>query len=570
MYARMAWGYAHVNLWDPFVSAWFWGVHLSPIMLPLGVLGAVFDVVPVLLTTQALVVSLCASPLSKLAVERFGPWAGPVTALIWLLHPNLGHVATDEFHPGTLAVLPLTWAAYALDRRDHRLLKWSVIGILACREDLALVAALIGVLAMRTHESDLTRTGRKIAVISIAYFAVFSLVLLPIFGPQNGSLSLHFGKWGDSLPQVAWHLLSHPADLLTHISAPHRAWYIPTLVLTVGVIFPWLQPKWLLLATPLIAINLLSEFPGVTRLDSHYLTPALPFIVVAAIDGAHALGKRFDRSGNSWLRKGAGLMVVLGFTMVAHIASGGMPWSLDYNARDFREDARSLHAKEAVALVPAGVGVQAPDALLSHLAERDRVHRGPPPDMTTKFVILDIAYRRQYAPDGTVLRTAQDPNTRAWLARPRYALMLANPDFAVLEQGRDPRHGPLAARYVLQRNAPKSGAMLTQCLFAVDATLKARTLNLRLWAQSECPSDLALRIGHQNKPRRIELPFDGLFSPAHLRHGDIVKSTHSLTTLEAQLIRRHGLRIGAIRSSGARPEPSDPDAIAVPVRRSPD
>lgn len=570
MYARMAWGYAHFNLWDPFVSAWFWGVHLSPIMLPLGLLGALFDVVPVLLTAQALAVSLCAWPLAKMASQRFGAWGGPVAALIWLLHPNLGHVATDEFHPGTLAVLPLCWAAYALDRRDAQLLKWSVIGILACREDLALVTALMGIVAIATHEPSLRAIGSKIAIISVAYFGVFSLILLPLFGPHKGSLTLHFGQWGDSLLEVAWYLLRHPADLWAHLSVGHRALYLPLLSLTVGAIFPWLRPHWLLLATPILAINLLSDFPGVTRLDSHYLTPALPFIVVAAIDGAHRVGQYFDGSVNSWVRRGAGLIVVLGCTLGAHAVNGGMPWSLDYSARDFREDSRAIHAEQALALVPAGVSVQAPDALLSHLAERDRVHRGPPPDMTTKFVILDIAYRQQYAPDGTVLRTAQDPNTRAWLARPRHALLLANPDFAVLERGKDPRRGPFAAKYIVRRRAPKSGTMLTQCLYAADATLKARTLKLRLWAQSACASDLALRIGHQYKPPRIELPFDGLLSPAHLREGDALISTHLLTHHEAQLIRRHGLRVGAIRSSGARPEPSDPDAIDVPVRSVPD
>lgn len=566
MYARMSWGYAHFNWWDPFVSAWFFGVHLSPILLPLGILGALFDVVPVLLTAQAAVVSLSAWPIAMFAAKRFGPWSAPLAALIWVLYPNLGHVVTDEFHPGTLAVLPMAWSVYALDARNPRLLKWSVIAILTCREDLALMCALIGMLAVHTKAPELERLGRQITGYALLYFAVFSLLLLPLFGPKNGSLFLHFGKWGaSSLPQVAWHLLTHPGDLWMHLTAPARVLYLPLVLLTVGFIFPLVQSKWLLLAAPTLAINLLSDFPGVTTLGSHYLTPALPFIVMASIDGAHTFGSWCKMRLADSLCQPILLGVVLVCTALAHLLYGGLPWSRDYLPGEFRMDARSVHAEKAISLIPPHVSVQAPDALLSHLAERDRVHRGPPPDMNTEFAILDIAYRQNYPPDGSVLRTIEEPIVRSWLSKPNYVLRLANPDFLILERGADPRDGAYAAAYLRQQGAREQGTPICACLSAVSGSLRDRVLTLRLFARDVCPSDLALRIGHERKPAFVALPFDGLLSPAQLRKGDLMQSRHTLSPAQAAAIRRDGLRVGAIRSSGARPEPRDPDAVLVPL-----
>src|SRR3977135_4188011 len=53
LYARMAWGLAHNQAWDPIVGGSFLGGHLPLVLAPLGWLGRLVPLVPLLLITQS-------------------------------------------------------------------------------------------------------------------------------------------------------------------------------------------------------------------------------------------------------------------------------------------------------------------------------------------------------------------------------------------------------------------------------------------------------------------------------------------------------------------------------------
>ncbi len=46
-YARMAWGMVHLVPWVSILNAPIVGLHISPVLIPLGALGAIFGTVPV-------------------------------------------------------------------------------------------------------------------------------------------------------------------------------------------------------------------------------------------------------------------------------------------------------------------------------------------------------------------------------------------------------------------------------------------------------------------------------------------------------------------------------------------
>lgn len=54
--------------------------------------------------------------------------------------------------------------------------------------------------------------------------------------------------------------------------------------------------------------------------------------------------------------------------------------------------------------------------------------------------------------------------------------------------------------------------------------------------------------------------------PAHLSRGDLMRSVHALSAREREAIALRGLEVGALRSSGARPRPSDPRSVPVRLR----
>lgn len=571
-YARMAWGDVHLDGYNPIVSADARGLHLAWILYPLGVLGALFGHAPTLLVAQALAISAAALPLARMGARHLGPGGAIVCALAWLLHPNVSHVAGSEFHPGSVAALPLAWCADALDRRSAPGLLLGALGVLACREDLGLVTALIGLGALVIAHRERARlapsasralrhAGVAIAAGSLAYVVFFVLVLHPAFAPRTGSLQLHFGHFGRTTGEIARFLLSHPGELATHLSAGHRVLYLP-LVCAPFALLPLLRPGYLLLAAPVLAINVLSGFPGTTDLDSHYLTTALPLILAAGVHGAASLPD-LRVAGRVPLR----LAPLAACAALAHLVLGGTPISLAFRARELVSDANTEAARRIVARIPADASVQAPDALLPHLAERRDVRRAPPPETRAAFVVLDLSHRRRFLHEEDLLRTTEEPIARAWLAREDHALIDAGGDYALLARDRDPRQGIGVERYVVARtDDPSEGRRLAACLGLRDARLErageALALTLELVARGPCPEDLALRIGRGKRPRRVDLIADGLLSPAHFRAGDVIRSVHVLASGE---VRPGELRVGALRSSGARPEHADPFSVRVDV-----
>jgi hypothetical protein len=581
------------------------------VLAPLGVIGALWSTLwgdglgtaKTLLVAQAFALAFSGYPLFRIAARWLGSSAAVLVVLAYLLYPALGHVATYEMHPGSLALLPM---AFALDAIDARLPKQLVIAcacMLLCRASLGLEVMALGALAWLAARDDtreaaavagnprraaafshvpaLRRAGITVAVLGFGYLALSMLVLRPIFGATAvapGSMDLHFGPWGGSPFGIALALFTRPGDVLAHLASSARLNYIP-MVLAPWAFVPLLAPRTLLAALPAIAINLSSVFPTTTRIDSHYLSSALPVLGVSAIYGAHRLGREGLRLlGHQPPRWQALRPIAFAMTAVAALASataGGMPWSLDYAAGDFRADARTFAARAVLAQIPQGVSVQAPDPLLPHLAERSAVHRAPPPDRNTDLVVLDLGHRAQYARREDLLRTQQEPLARSWLARPDLAVLAFADPYVLLARGHNPRAG-YVRRYFAARERVKAAptdVRLSRCVALRSVLIEPRvssstpfTLVLTLRPNGTCPSDLALRFGMP--PQRVDLPCDGLLSPAHWRAGDLIRSRHPLTHRELTQIERYGLWIGVTRSSGARPEPSDPIAenVAVPPR----
>lgn len=554
IYGRMCWGAANGSGWEPIVNASIFGLHLVWIFYVLGWIAALVGTVPTLLITQSLAVGLSAVPLARIGARHLGPSGAIAVALAFLLHPNVSGVACDEFHPGTVAVLPIAWAADALDRKNGLAMLLSTLGILLCREDLALVGAFAALaLAITTPTPRDRRIAIGAAAFSLVYVLVFLLVLHPIFAPQHGSLALHFGRHGSSVPAVLFDFATHPSELAAHLAAENR-WLYPFIAVAPLALLPLLAPEAFLITAPVLGIALLSEFPTTTCLDSHYLTPALPFLVRAAAIGA-------TRLPMITTARWAPLVVA---SVVAHALAGATPLSLRFDPQTFEDDARSVAMRAITGQVPNVQSIQAPDPMLPHLTDRLTLRRAPPPEMDTAFVVLDLAHRRTFAHHEELVRTDEEPIVRAWLSRNDHAIVAAEGDFVMLERGLDPREGLDIERYVVgHTDALEAGTRLTACLRLERAGLAADVLTLTLIATSACDDDLALRIGTGRRPRRVDLMADGLFSPAHFRAGDRIRSTHVLSSLEREAIARDGLRIGAIRASGARPAHEDPLSVLV-------
>jgi uncharacterized membrane protein len=562
LYARMAWGILHGSPWDPVVGAPIVGIHLAFVLIPLALLGEVFGHAETLLVAQACFGMLAAIPLARLAAARLGNAGAAVTAAAWVLYPNLWHVLSGEFHPGTCAALPLAWAVESGLRRAPREFLWSALLAVACREDLALVTFALAFLLRgdaraRTEAPAFGHAAGRVMAISAVYFLLFALVLVPVFGPKTGSADLHFGKWGGSLGGIVLSVFTQPAALLAHVFAPERLLYLGKLLAPLAFL-PLLAPRVALAALPVLAINLLSEWPTAIALDEHYQTVLLPVLFGAAVLGA----ERVARSVPAQLVLAAMLLSAA----VAHALIGGTPLSRDWDPAPFARDARTEAAERAVAHIPEGRSVQAPYALMPHLAEREFVRKPPPPDMNTDFVILDGRHREAFRGDEDLIRTEEEPVLRDWLAKPSYGLVAREGPFYVLRRGVRTRD-TVGGAFLRGRAFPDDATRIAACLGVRSAAVRDGKLVLSLVAKDACPSDLAVRLGCAWDPERVDLLFDGLLSPVLLERGDLLESTHDLSTEERACAFAGRMRIGTLRSSGARPDHEDP--ISVPLAVAP-
>lgn len=550
-YTRIAWGLTHNDFWEPIVNAHVYGLHLSPVLVPLGDLGRLFGTAPVLIVAQAAALAGAAVPLARIGMRHLGPAGAIVGALAWLLYPNVSQVAGYEVHPGSMAALPLAWMAWALDRGHGQALVLGGLGVLACREDLALVSVLAaGVFAWRYRGQ--WPVAVVVALGSTAWLLRFLLLLHPEHAPAEGSLQLHFGRFGDTTTEVVSYLATHPRELAQHLGTHERLLYLPK-ILAPLVFLPLLRPSWLVPTLPVLAVNLVSEWPTTTHLGVHYLTPALPFLVAGALAGAG----RLPKAPLTWT---LGLAAVVG-----HTVAGGTPMSRAFDAAAFAPDAHTATARAIVAAIPPDASVQAPDAFLPHLAEREQLRRAASPESGATYRVLDVWHRERYAADEDLLRTTEEPETRNWLARADHRVQVGDARYLLLERGYPPRTG-IGGDAIVGTADPEAGQRLTACLSVLGARLEDRVLTLELVAREACPSDLAIRIGTEWRARRVDLLFAGWLSPNHLARGDRLESRHRLDPAETEAIRRRGLRVGALRSSGARPDPGDPTSVPVPLR----
>ena len=527
-YARMAWGGVRGDLWMPIVDAHVFGLHVSPVLLPIGALGALIGIVPALILAQALSAFGAAFMLYRLGRRRLGPAGAWMGALVLLVHPNLGHVLTYEAHPGTLALFPLAWAAERLDAQDGRSVLYACLGMLACREDLALIGIFVAFALWRYDRHHALLCGGA----CVAWLAYFLFHLHPTFAPRGGSFSQHLGMWGTTPAEVLAHWASHPEQLLTHVLNGDRGTYLPR-VLGPLALLPLLGPRLALPAIPVLAMNLVSGFPTTPNMDSHYLTPAIPFLAAAALLGA----SRLPRANISLALLGAALAV-------------GYVWVGFQGGDSFSEDAQTRAARAALALVPADASVQAPDELLPHLAERPRLHRAPPPDHGDDITILDISHRARYARTPTLLRTAEEPRVRNWLQREDYGLIGANERYLVFARDADPRSSEHLIEVRLPRGEWPGGVSLSSGLRWVDAQQDGEDVILEFLVTARNPADLGLRFDDG----RVDLLCNGELGLTHLQRGDLIRSRHENVSLE-------DLSIGLIRTSGSPPTHRDPRTV---------
>ncbi|MFH1436504.1 MAG: DUF2079 domain-containing protein, partial [Pseudomonadota bacterium] len=275
-YVRIVWGLAYGDRFNPLIGAHDLGLHLSPVLYVFVPFSLFLPIPKMLLTAQAIVLGGCVPLVYRIALRKTGRvMIGLAFAMAWALFPAVLQIGSKEFHPGTLALLPLLAAYDAMDRKRFFLATLLLFFAALCREDVALVASAAGVLMFFMGKGSSRLPGICVAAGGLLYFLVYVVAVQPLFLPPRGSIDEHFSQFGHSAPDVLRHIITHPAALLPHFLSLDKLFYVAGLLLPLCFL-PLLSPKWLIPAAAPLFFNLLSSFPDATRVESHYATLLVP------------------------------------------------------------------------------------------------------------------------------------------------------------------------------------------------------------------------------------------------------------------------------------------------------
>jgi uncharacterized membrane protein len=285
---------------------------------------------------------------------------------VYALFPAVHSLNLAGFHPETLALPALLYAAYFGLSSRWRRFGVCCLFVLACRADLGLAVAGLGALVWVSGRKV---EGRVAVALGLAYTLIAVFLLEPLLGGGTYPHAGAHATFGASPAAAAWGMLTHPADVIGALLREQNLDLAGRLLAPL-IFLPLLAPRYLLPVLPLELLYLTSETPGPV-IYGEQTVAVTGFIFLAA---AFALA-RVGRTGSDRVRVERWVLVVL--LVAAGVAFGReaapspyrQPWG--WGGRDQQDLARA----EVLNIVGEGRSVRASATQVPTLAERQHLYQ---------------------------------------------------------------------------------------------------------------------------------------------------------------------------------------------------
>jgi uncharacterized membrane protein len=359
---------------DPFITLRgleLFGFHMNPILFlltPFYRLGAGPEF---LLVVQVLAQASGAIAIYLLARDLIRDrWLAVGLAAVLLINPTYQYLTWEYFHPDALAIAPLFFAYWAARQRRWRWFALAAVLAVACKEDVAPAMAVLGLLIWARGDR---RVGAITSALAMAWFALVTRVILPSVNGIAAFYDSFFGDFGSSPLQVAKNVAIHPRKAFHIATLPDRMNYYRMMFAPVGFLC-FGSPSTLLIAGPMLAINVLSTFPYQREIRYHYAALVLAGIILATVEAVARMGKS---PGLRRFLVGGLLVTSFGST----VAWGPSPFSVKYHSGLWAQgaDPRRAAKEAALAMVPARAPTSAIYYLSPHLTHRTKIYEFPVP-----------------------------------------------------------------------------------------------------------------------------------------------------------------------------------------------
>ncbi len=243
--------------------------HVDPILVLLSPLYLIYPRAELILVLQVVWVAAGAVPVWLLARRLLGSGYALALVVVYLLLPSLHGRTLYHFHSLTLAGPLLLWCLACLELKWLRAFWLPLALLLLTREDMALVACLIGAYAIVGKGN--VRLGISTIAIAIAYLAFVKLAVMPDSKLLGDGSSESYGfayYYKDMIPDakegtvgLLFSLLANPAFVLHHLITEAKLRSFALLFLPL-LFLPFVAPRGkLLLSYGLVFMFLASREP---------------------------------------------------------------------------------------------------------------------------------------------------------------------------------------------------------------------------------------------------------------------------------------------------------------------
>lgn len=366
--------------------------HISPIFLVYLPFYALIPSPVTLLVLQTLAVFSAVVPMWLICRKKgLSPALSAVVCGLLCLFPAVWGGAAGSLHEYALLLPLLLWLLWALEDR-RKILPWVFALLILCvRETCAIHLFAVGAYHALTvgsgNESAKKERGRGLLLmgVSLLYFVV-AMVVLTYAG--KGTLITRFdnvtGIFATDFGTLLREIFYNPAIAVYEMLTTAKLHYILCLLLPLGLIPVFTGKKaGLIFLLPLLALNLLSDFPYHFSLDYPYSFGVSALALYLCADAL--AGLTADREKALTVKRLATLAVC--FTLIVggfRLAGYGLFTEYAVQGRD--EVASMTELLEAV---EDGAPVSASGRLIPSLAAREEVyylHQG----QLTEYVVIDL------------------------------------------------------------------------------------------------------------------------------------------------------------------------------------
>jgi len=338
--------------------------HFSPVYLLLVPAYALIPRPETLLVIQTLFLALGVWPLYLLARLKLEPgFQRLLWVLVYFLFLPVAFINLFDFHELALAVLPLGFAIYFLEKGRPGWFLVSLLSTFLIKEELPLVGIGFGAYILLAKRD--WKLGLGVLAGSLVAFLAIIRVFIPAFGGGSYEyfarrLNYRYAELGTTPQEIIGTVFAHPGRLAQILFQAQKLKFLlgifgPVLGLT--ALSGWAA----ILVLPTLGILLLSNYAPQYSFTSHYSAPLIALVIGTSILGFARLPPSF--------RPPVATGVLLS-SLIFSFLFGDLPFSRHFDVRMFEPEPRYAAFVGNLERIPPDASVGAENNLTPHLSHR--------------------------------------------------------------------------------------------------------------------------------------------------------------------------------------------------------